>query len=57
MKFKYVGPHEAVDIPALGVTVAHGDTVEMTGEMAEEFSKRDDWVRVDKPKSEKGVSA
>lgn len=27
-RFKYVGAHDAVDIPALGVTVRRGDVVE-----------------------------
>jgi hypothetical protein len=57
MKLKYVGPHEAVEIPALGMTVEAGETVEVTGDMAEEFLKRDDWVRTDKPKTGKGDSA
>lgn len=51
MKFTYVGPHDAVEIPALGVTVEHGQTIEVTGDMADEFLKRDDWFRADKPKT------
>jgi hypothetical protein len=51
MRFRYQGPHDAVDIPALGVIVAHGETIEVTGAIAEEFVKRDDWERVDKPKT------
>jgi hypothetical protein len=51
MRFRYVGPHAAVDIPALGVTVQRNHEVEVTGERAQEFMKRDDWTRVDTPKA------
>lgn len=50
MKFKYVGPHDAVDLVGVG-TVEHGDQVEVTGEAAESLSRQADWQRVDKPKS------
>lgn len=49
MRLKYVGEHEAVDIPALGVTVARGEELEVTGDVAAELAKRDDWERTDKP--------
>lgn len=57
MKLKYVGGQDAVEIPALGVIVEHGQTIDVTGDIAEEFLKRDDWVRADKPKTEKGSDA
>jgi hypothetical protein len=57
VRLKYCGPFDAVEIPALGVTVEQGETVEVTGDMAEEFLKRDDWARADKPKTGKGDSA
>jgi hypothetical protein len=50
MRFKYVGDQAAVDIPALGVTVERNHEVEVTGERAQEFLKRDDWTRTDTPK-------
>lgn len=31
----YYGPHEAVDLPALGVTVAHGESVEVPDDVAD----------------------
>lgn len=57
MKLRYVGEFEAVDIPALGVTVPRGDELEVTGDVAAELLKRDDWVRVDKPKAKEGDGA
>lgn len=50
MRFRYVGPHLAVDLPTLGVTVERNHELEVTGERAQEFMKRDDWSRVDTPK-------
>lgn len=49
MRLKYVGPFEGVEIPALGVTVAQGEELEVTGDVAQELLKRDDWERTDKP--------
>lgn len=52
MRFVYDGDQEAVDLPALGITVRRGrDEVEVTGERAQEFLKRDDWRRTDAPKA------
>jgi hypothetical protein len=50
MRFRYVGPQEAVDLPDLGVTVFRNHEVEVTGERAKEFQQRDDWTRMDTPK-------
>lgn len=49
MRLKYVGEFEAVDIPALEVTVARGEELEVTGDVAQELLKREDWERMDKP--------
>lgn len=51
MKFKYVGPLDAVDVPDLGlVGVKRGDQVEATGPAAESLSRQDTWQRVAPPK-------
>lgn len=31
---KYVGPHDAVDIPSVGVTAVHGEPVEVPADAA-----------------------
>lgn len=49
MKFKYVGPHDAVDLPGVG-TVERGHQVEVTGAAAESLTKQTDWQRVAPPK-------
>lgn len=49
MKFKYVGPHDAVELDGHGL-VEHGHQVEVTGAVAESLSKQADWQRADKPK-------
>lgn len=51
MKLKYTGPFEGVEIPVLGIVVARGESAEITGDVAEELLKRDDWTRVDRPKT------
>ena len=50
MKFKYVGPHDAVDLVGVG-TVENGHQIEVTGAVAESLSKQADWQRVDKSQS------
>lgn len=51
MKFKYVGPFDAVDVPELGlVGVQRGHQVEAAGAVAESLSKQDSWQRVAPPK-------
>lgn len=51
MKFRYVGPHDAVDLADVG-EVQNGKTVDVTGEAAESLSKQTDaWERVDNPKT------
>lgn len=51
MKLKYVGPFEAVDVPALGlVDVKRGSTVEATGDVAKSLLAQDAWQRVAPPK-------
>ena len=58
MKFTYIGPHDAVDLPGVG-TVAHGEQVDVTGAAAKSLQQQDTWKRCDtpparpKPRSEK----
>ncbi len=47
MKFKYVGPHDAVDLVGVG-TVKNGRQVDVTGEAAESLTNQPGaWQRVD----------
>ena len=41
MKFKYVGPHDAVDLAGAG-TVKHGDSVEVSGAVAKSLAEQTD---------------
>lgn len=51
MKFKYVGPHDAVELVGHG-EVKSGEVVEVTGPPAESLQQQTDaWQRVDKPKT------
>lgn len=53
MKIKYVGPHDAVDLPGLG-SVAHGKAIEVTGPVAPSLlAQKDHWQRIDPPKPRK----
>lgn len=56
MKFKYVGPHDAVDLDGHG-SVEHGKTVEVTGDAAQSLDAQADWQRVDKPKTQTTAAA
>jgi hypothetical protein len=58
MKFKYVGPHDAVDLPGVATDIEreHG-RVEVTGELAEALDRDPDWQRVDRPKPKKKAAA
>lgn len=50
MKFKYIGPHDAVDLVGVG-TVAHGAEVEVSGAAAKSLDAQADWQRVGEPKT------
>ena len=50
MKFKYVGPHDAVDLPGVG-TVERGRQIDVTGAAAESLDAQTDWQRVEPPKT------
>ena len=49
MIFKYVGPHDEVDLIGVG-TVARDSEVEVSGPVATSLAGQTDWERVDKPK-------
>lgn len=51
MRLRYQGPFEGVEIPALGVVVERGHELEVTGDTAQEFLRREDWTRMDSPKA------
>lgn len=51
-RFKYVGSHAAVDIPALGATVLRGDVVEADDSVGL-ADQPDVWERVATTKKEK----
>lgn len=50
MKFKYTGPHDAVELVGHG-EVKHGKTVDVTGDAAKSLDAQADWQRVDNPKT------
>ena len=45
MKFKYVGPHDAVDLVGVG-TVGHGEEIEVSTPVAKSLDEQADWRRV-----------
>jgi hypothetical protein len=45
-QFKYVGPHDEVDIPALGVVVAQGRTVQVPTDLVEGFEGQAVWEHI-----------
>ncbi len=47
MRVKYVGPFDGVDIPQAGLTVARGEVVELSNDVAGEFlAQEGNWERV-----------
>lgn len=50
MKFKYTGPHDAVDVPGVG-TVERGASIEVSGDAAKGLLRQSEWERTDQPKS------
>jgi hypothetical protein len=45
MKFKYVGPHDAVDLVGVG-TVEHGAEIEVSAAVAKSLDEQSTWQRV-----------
>jgi hypothetical protein len=53
MNYKYVGPHDAVDLVGVG-TVEQGHEVEVSGDVARSLDSQSDWQRVNpKPRQPK----
>lgn len=51
-KFRYVGPHTAVYVPDLGVTVKRNHQVPVEDKaVADSFAAQGDWEEVGKPKA------
>lgn len=44
VKIKYVGPHDEVEIPSLGLVCKNGDSVDVDDEMALELIKQESWA-------------
>lgn len=44
MRLKYVGPHEdGVDIPELGMSVGHGEIIEVDDALGKRLAASTDW--------------
>lgn len=44
MRLKYQGPHEdGVEIPELGITVAHGDIIDVDDAIGKRLATNPDW--------------
>jgi hypothetical protein len=49
--FKYVGPFDEVEIPALGLTVQRNHQVQVDDvDVADSLDAQDDWQHIPKPK-------
>lgn len=55
MKFKYVGPHDAVDIPGVG-TVKHGETVTVDDKRGAGLAGQAGWEEVVSTKAVEAAS-
>jgi hypothetical protein len=42
-QFKYVGPYEEVEVPALGAVVAQGETVQVETDLVDGFEGQEVW--------------
>lgn len=55
-KFKYVGPYDEVEVPALGAVVAHGETVEVEDtDVSAGLDGQDVWEHVPDPERSKAA--
>lgn len=51
MKLRYVGPHtEGVEIPSLGITVAHGESIEVDDAIGKTMAETEEWQPVGRAK-------
>lgn len=53
-KFKYVGPHDAVEIPGVG-TVEHGHQIEVESDVADGLDGQEDWEHIPDPQRSKAA--
>lgn len=54
MKFKYVGPHDAVDIPGVG-TVERGHSAEFDADRSAGLLGQSDWEHIPDPERSKAA--
>ncbi len=54
MRVRYDGPFDSVDVPAAGITVERGDTVEVTDEIGESLVEQADWSKASAKKEREG---
>lgn len=43
MRVTYVGPHDAVEVPSLGVACARGESLDVPNDIGHELIKQDSW--------------
>lgn len=54
MRLKYVGVHEdGVDIPELGITVAHGDIIDVDDAVGKRLAENPEWQVTSRTKGDK----
>lgn len=54
MRLKYTGPHEdGVEIPELGITVEHGEIIEVDDAVGKRFAANPDWQVTSRTKGDK----
>lgn len=54
--YKYVGPYDEVDVPALGLVVAHGETVQVEDtEVSAGLDGQDSWEHIPDPERSKAA--
>jgi hypothetical protein len=54
-QFKYVGPYEEVEVPALGAVVAQGETVQVETDLVDGFEGQEVWEHVPDPERSKAA--
>lgn len=58
MKLRYTGPHtEGVEIPELGLVVAHDETIEVDDAIGKRLAENPDWQAVGRATGKKGDEA
>jgi hypothetical protein len=54
VRLKYTGPHQdGVDIPELGITVEHGEIIEVDDDVGKRLATSADWQVTSRTKGEK----